>query len=224
LVEFEGFPESKVVVIPNGVDTDRFRPDPAARRSVREELGLPSDTRLVCIVAALRPEKNHQLFVEGSALTHAQRPDTHFVIIGDGPERASIEAKVQELGIQHVVHLLGSRSDTPRLLAAMDAFALTSHNEASPVSILEALACQVPVVATNVGSVSESVIDGWNGHLIEPGSTGDLSRCVLRILADREMAEDMGYNGRQHVLQHGSLDHMIREYESLIHRIYESKL
>lgn len=223
LVDFERFPSNKVAVIPNGVDTNRFRPNREARALVRTELGLEANTPLVGIVAALRPEKNHTLFLYAASKVLEKCPRAHFVIVGDGPERPTIETVIKKLGIEKNVTLLGTRSDTPKLLAAMDVFALTSHNEASPVSILEALACGVPVVSTRVGSVAESVHDQWNGFTVEPGNTQAVAERIQYLLWNKETAEMMGMNGREHVQNHGSLDTMVRMYEQLIHGIFDRK-
>lgn len=223
LKDFEHFPANKVVVIPNGVDTERFQPDPSAKARVRSELGFPFDCKLVGIVAALRPEKNHELFLRAAKIITDRCPKAHFLIIGDGPERAKIEQTIHSLGLQSKVRLLGTRSDTPYLLAALDAFALTSHNEASPVSILEALSCGVPVVSTRVGSVTESVHDRWNGFTVTPGDANEVANCLRKILDDPDTAEAMGTNGRMHVQQNASLDYMVSSYEQLIHQIYAKK-
>ena len=223
LIDFEKFPSNKVVVIPNGVDTSRFVPSAVAKRDVCKELGLANDCSLIGIVAALRPEKNHELFVRVAKRIVEQRRDSHFLIIGDGPQRRAIETLVKQLDLENHVHLLGNRSDTPRLLAALDLFALTSHNEASPVSILEALSCEVPVVASRVGSISESVLDQWNGFTVEPGNEEEFARRMVEILSNLEFAKQLGQNGRQHVVQNGSLDNMVNQYEELLHRIFALK-
>jgi len=223
LVDFEHFPSNKVAVIPNGVDTNRFRPNQESRAVVRSELGLEPNTPLIGIVAALRPEKNHPLFLNAASKVLEKSPKAQFVIIGEGPERTSIESVIQTLGIRKNVSLLGNRSDTPKLLAAMDVFALTSHNEASPVSILEALSCGVPVVSTRVGSVAESVHDQWNGFTVEPGDVQAIAERIQYLLWNKETAEMMGSNGREHVQNHGSLDTMVRMYEHLIHSIFDRK-
>lgn len=224
LVERERFPESKVAVIPNGVDTARFRPDPAARLSVRQELGLPESASLIGIVAALRPEKNHSLFLDVAHRVSQRFPSAYFLIVGDGPQRPSIEEKIAELSLNDRVFLLGTRSDTPRLVSALDIFALTSHNEASPVSILEALSCGVPVVSTRVGSVSESVMDDWNGYTVEPGDSIQLAHRIGSLIMSPELALSLGSNGRDHVLSRFSLDTMVRGYEELIATVYWNQL
>ncbi len=216
LVEFERFPESKVAIIRNGIDTKRFVPNPADRLSIRNELGLEIGVPLVGIVAALRPEKNHALFLDVARRTCDIVPDAHFIIIGEGPERAKIEAMVVEKQLQSNIHLLGNRNDTPRWLAALDVFLLTSHNEANPVSILEALACGVPVVSTNVGSIAETVQDGLTGYTVEPGNAQEASHRVMQLLLDSGHANDLGNRGRELVQKTGSLEAMVNGYQNLI--------
>ncbi|MEM9588636.1 MAG: glycosyltransferase [Planctomycetota bacterium] len=220
----ERFPADKVHVIRNGVDCQRFQPDPQARKSVRDELQLPSDAPLVGIVAALRSEKNHRLFLATAAKLKASFPAAHWLIIGDGPERPSIEDACIELGVSDRVHLLGTRHDTPRLLAALDAFSLCSLNEASPVSILEALACEVPVAATDVGSISESIRDAETGFLVESQNVDAMADRVGRLLKRAEIGDrTMGQAGRELVLSTGSLDSMVAGYEKLVTKLYDER-
>lgn len=223
LVNFERFPPRKVFVIPNGVDTKRFRPDSACRESIRDELGLSSRTKLIGIVAALRPEKNHSLFVRAAVKIRTHVPEAHFLIVGEGPEREKIANQIESSGASGFIHLLGNRSDTPRVLSALDVFALTSLNEASPVSILEALSCQVPVVASDVGSVSESVINHWNGFTYSLDSEHLLVERIVQLLNDSDLSSELGQNGREHVERNGSLVNMVELYEDLIHKIWLSK-
>jgi glycosyltransferase involved in cell wall biosynthesis len=223
LVNNERFPAEKVFVIPNGVDVARFRPLAECRAALRYELGVPADAPLVGIVAALRPEKNHALFLQAAQLVKAKFPGAHFVIVGDGPERSAIESLRCELGLQDCVHLLGTRSDTPELLAAWDAFALTSHNEANPVSILEALACGVPVVATRVGSIPETVVPGETGYLATPGNAAEVAQHLGTLLADRPLAGQLGSTGRERVVARWSLAAMVQGYTQLMEEIYEHK-
>ena len=224
LVDWTRFPESKVAVIPNGVDTDLFRFHATARVSVRQELGLPETVRLIGIVAALRPEKNHGMFLDVAKKISQRFPTAYFLIVGDGPERNAIERKIDQLALKDRVLLLGTRKDMPRLVASLDVFALTSHNEASPVSILEALSSSVPVVSTRVGSVAETVMDDWNGFTVEPGNTEAFSSRVTTLLQNPDLAVSFGSNGRDHVVSRYSLDTMVKGYEELIASVYWSKL
>jgi glycosyltransferase involved in cell wall biosynthesis len=223
LVRAEGCPRRKVFVIPNGVDVDRFRPL-APPPGLREQLGLPADSPTAAIVAALRPEKNHELFLDAAALVVKQVPNARFLIIGDGPRRALLEQHAEQLGIADAVHFLGTRSDVPELLSLVDVLMLTSHMEANPVSILEGLACGKPVVATRVGSIPETVADGENGFLTDPGSADQLADRVGRLLLNAEEAQNLGAVGRRRVVDSWSLQRMVEGYQNLTHSIYFSKI
>lgn len=222
LVEQEGFPESKVHCIYNGIDCDRFAPRDSA--ALRSKLAIDQGVPVVGILAALRPEKNHELFLEGARLILERAPATQFLVIGDGPRRADLEALSNRLGVADAVRFLGTRSDVPELLAACDLVALTSHNEASPVSILEALSSGAAVVASNVGSVSETVVDGVTGLLFAPGDVNSYATAMLDLIGDSLTREKLAAEGRRRVAQRWSLQSMVHGYEQLIEKIYESKL
>lgn len=220
LAEFEKFPEEKVFVIPNGIDTEKFQFDVAARNNWRKQIGIPADAPTVGIVAALRAEKNHILFVSSAAQVLSSIPDAHFVIAGDGPERPAIEQHIANLGISDRVHLVGSTSDIPGVLSAVDLFALTSQNEASPVSILEAMSCGRPVVAPNVGSISESVLEGKTGFLVPEGDLAASAARWIEILENPTLGSEMGIVAREHVVANSSLNSMTEGYASLIEKLY----
>lgn len=219
----EGFPTDKVHVIPNGVDTERFQADVTANSIVRQELSIPFDAPVCSIVAALRPEKNHDMFLHGAALIRQRFPDTRFLIVGDGPERDRLEKLKAQLKLSESVRFLGTRKDIPAILAASNVCALTSKMEANPVSILEALSTRVPVVATRVGSVPTTVIDGETGYLVTPGDEVAFADRVTHLLSHPSEAANMGRNGRDLVCKDWSVDSMVRGYENLILRIYKSK-
>jgi glycosyltransferase involved in cell wall biosynthesis len=223
LVQHEGFPADRVVVIPNGVDTADYAP----RRddgAVRRELGVDVDAPVVGIVAALRPEKNHELFLELARRVLRQLPNAKFLIVGDGLCRGELEHRAAEMGLTASVLFLGSRNDVPRLLAAMDVFTLTSHNEANPISILEAMSVGRPVVATDVGSIHEAVSEGKTGHLVPAGDSVQLTERVMYLLADDQRRLTMGAAARQAVIDDWSIDAMVSGYERLIGTIYACKM
>lgn len=222
LAEHEGCPAHKVRVIPNGVDVERFRPQPP-NPALRTALGLPPGAPVVGIVAALRPEKNHTLFLQAAAKLLAEIPQAHFLIVGDGPARQALEKTTAELGLAPAVHFLGTRSDIPEILALCDVFVLSSHMEANPVSILEAAACGKPVVATRVGSVPETVHEGNTGYLVPPGDAAAMADRILCLLRNPRQARAMGQRARQHVCAHWSIQRMIEGYEELLAGIYSAK-
>ncbi len=223
LVHYEGFPAERVYTIPNGVDINRFRPNHSERAWLRAELGIAEDAQVVGIVAALRPEKNHGQFIKAAREVLRHHPNTHFVIVGEGPERAAIEESLSEYRYRAHFHLMGNRSDTERILAGLDLFCLTSRNEANPVSILEALACCVPVASTNVGSISETVIDGKTGILTQPLKWEETAAAMLGVLHDTRLAARMGRAGRVLVRDKWSLQAMVHGYEMLIESIFNDK-
>jgi glycosyltransferase involved in cell wall biosynthesis len=221
LVQNERFPADKVHTIYNGIDCDRFAPQSGAR--VREELGVSTDAPVIGILAALRPEKNHELFLEGAQRILEEYPIARFLVIGDGPRGDELKQLAAHLGVAHAVHFLGSRLDIPSVLAACDVVSLTSHNEAAPVSILESLAVGVPVVASNVGSVAETVVSDETGRLFPPGDLDGYVRNVTALLQNPSLRQKLGAEGRRRVMARWSLQAMVRGYEQLIERIYEHK-
>ncbi|PQO45548.1 glycosyltransferase [Blastopirellula marina] len=224
LVEVEGFPPEKVTVIPNGIDTDRFVPNSEARSRIRAELNLPQDAIVCGIVAALRPEKDHALFLKAAARVVQRCPRSHFLIVGDGPEREAIESLRSELNLEDCVTLTGSRSDIPDLLAAMDCFALTSKMEASPVSILEAMSTALPVVAPRVGSIPDAVDDGQNGLLVEASNLDETADAMIALMQGANLRAEMGLSARAKAKHYGSLETMVNGYQDLISGIYRQKV
>jgi glycosyltransferase involved in cell wall biosynthesis len=222
-VKQEKFPKHKVFLIPNGIDTEHFVFDETRRAQWRAELRIEPDAPVVGIVAALRTEKNHDLFLDSAKRLTASMPRARFVIAGDGPERSRLERLAVELGIGNKVHLIGSTQDVVGVLSMIDLFALTSHNEASPVSIMEALSCQRPVVATDVGSIDESVLEGQTGFLVPAGDADQMASRWQQVLGDPDLARRLGEQGRTQVIENSSLDSMTEGYMSLIEELLDGK-
>lgn len=209
-------PESRFDVLASGVDLARFdaaRPRDEARRAA----GLPTGVPLVGIVAALRPEKHHALFLAAARRVLASVPDARFVIAGDGPERAAIERACRELALGERVTLLGSREDVPVLYRALDVAVLSSHPvvETLPVTLLEAAACGTPAVATAVGSVADVVAEGETGFVVPAGDAAALADRIVRLLGDAALRERMGTAARRRAEQHFDERDMVRRYEEL---------
>lgn len=222
LVEHEHFPAARVHVIYNGIDTERFCP--GDKLAIRKSLGLPADSRVVAILAALRPEKNHPLFLRGAKEILRREPKAELLVIGDGPLRGELEQLAIDLGIESHVHFLGSRSDVEHVLQAVDILALTSHNEASPVSILEGFGCGVPCVSANVGSVGETVIHNVTGKLFPAGDQQAYVDAVMELLDDELQRERLGMAGRESTIAERSLVAMVRGYEQLLQKLHSAKV
>lgn len=223
LVEHERFPAHKVQVIPNGIDTDRFRFSATARAAVRASWGWDETTPVCGVVAALRPEKNLGLFLRAAARVRETLPAAGFVIVGSGPEEPRLRALAGELGLTEQVRFLGLRQDTPEVLSGLDLFALTSDNEASPVSILEAFGVERPVVSTRVGSVPETVEEGCSGRLVPVGDVAAMAQAWVELLSAADRGRAWGAVGRQRVVSRHSLQSMTDGYTDLFESIYAAK-
>jgi glycosyltransferase involved in cell wall biosynthesis len=171
----------------------------------------------------LRPEKNHELFLDVAARVIRELPTSRFLIVGDGPCRPQLEERAQQLGLTAHTIFIGSRPDVPRLLAAMDVFGLTSRMEANPLSILEAMSAGRPVVATNVGSIHEAVIEAQTGFLVESGNVDQFADRVIGLLNAPVMGHVMGANAREVVIDRWSIEAMVAGYERLIETTYARK-
>jgi len=172
----------------------------------------------------LRPEKNIERLLAAFRTVVSQVPRAQLVIVGDGPERHRMTSMVQQTGLHDQVRFLGARRDIPEVLNALDIFALSSRMEANPVSILEALSCGIPVVAPHVGSIPDTVRHNVTGRLAVPLDGNDLAGHLVELLVDRSLARQMGQVGRQDVLKHWTLQHMVDGYTHLIQEVYTSKV
>lgn len=223
LAEHEGCPRKKVVVVPNGVDVERFHPR-WPDRQLGQQLWLTPELPVIGTVAALRPEKNHEMLLRVTARLRRRFPELRLLIVGDGPRRRALEQLAAELPLDGCVHFLGTRADVPEVLSLLEVFVLTSHMEANPVSILEAMASEKPVVAPRVGSVPDVVRDDETGHLFPAGDEQAATEAIGRLLVDRERAAAMGRAGREEVLRHWSVGRMVEGYERMVVDIYNRKL
>jgi len=217
LVERVGIPAARVVTIHNGVDTTRFVE--GDRERAREALGLPPASPVVGTVGRLDPVKDHLGLVDAFRRIRARRPDAVLVIAGDGPLRDALRRAVTAAGLGAAVRLLGERADVPRVLAALDVFVLPSLAEGISNTVLEAMACGLPVVATRVGGNPELVEDGVTGRLVAARQPAALSAAVLEYLDDPVLARLHGKAGRQRAVAEFSLERMATRYLALYRRV-----
>jgi glycosyltransferase involved in cell wall biosynthesis len=207
-------------VIPSGVDVDRFQPA-LDRAAARAAAGLPADGPLVGIVAALRPEKHHDLLLDAAALLAPRVPQARWLIVGDGPERARIEAAIAARGLGERVRMLGARHDTPAIFRALDLAVLCSRPvvETLPVTLIESLASGTPAVSTDVGSVRDVLRDGVTGTLVPAGEAAALAGAVEALLADPERRAAMAAAARSDALARFRRETMLAAYAELFRRV-----
>lgn len=215
-VDVERVRPEKVLTILNGVDTGEFRPRAAA--AARAALGIPPDGFHVGCVARLAPIKDHRTLLAAFARLRAAIPGAHLTLIGDGSERAALEAFSAELGLAQGVTFAGERAEVAPLLPAFDVFALSSKSEGISLTLLEAAAAGLPVVATRVGGNAEVVVDGCTGLLV-PAGDPEAFASALTSLATREDRMAMGAAGRARVARAFSVERMARDYEALYEEV-----
>lgn len=209
-----GYDAARFTVIPNGFELERFGPSAEARQAVRAELGLPAEAVLVGHVGRFHPQKNHSGLLAAARRVHAQRPDAHFLFAGEGvaPTQPAFWQLVEAAGLGRNVHALGRRGDVPRLMAAFDVLASSSHGEGFPNVLGEAMASAVPCVVTDVGDCAEVV--GDTGRVVAPGDMQALGAQLLEILAlpARERAA-LGRRARERVAACYEIGDVVRHYE-----------
>ena len=211
-----GYDAERMLVIPNGFDLETFKPDSAARRAVRAELGLPPDTPLVGLAARFDPMKDHRTFAAAAGLAAAQNQAVHFVLFGSGVDSANRELNgwLQDAGAADRAHLLGSRTDMPRLLAALDVAALSSMGEAFSNVIAEAMACGVPCAVTDVGD--SALIVGQTGRVSPPNDPAALAANWLELLAlTPAERQALGAAARLRITENYSLAHSAAQFADL---------
>ncbi len=197
LVDNEGIPDHRIQRIYNGVDFSAFGRIPADRAVLRGQLGFAADDLLIVQVARLDHLKDHPTAIRTMRRVAAQRANARLVLVGEGPERATIEAEIERRGVGPHVRLLGLRSDVADLLHAADLFLLTSISEGIPVTLIEAMAAGLPIVSTDVGGVGEVVDDGTTGFLAPSGDDAALARAIFRLADDAKLRDQMGQRGRE---------------------------
>ncbi|RZJ09824.1 MAG: glycosyltransferase [Rubrivivax sp.] len=214
-----GVSPEDVTCVPNGVDTAMFSPRPRGRSSLREALGLAQQTPLLGFVGRLSPEKAPDVFLRAAQALRTRCPEARAVMVGDGPMQQSLMAQAEQLGLTGWLHFLGLRDDMPAIFSELDVVASTSHSEAMPLALMEAMASGLPVVATRVGGVPDLVEHGRTGWLAAPDDSGDIAaRCAL-LLADAALREAMGRRSRQRVVEHFDLGECVQRMGKLLDRL-----
>ncbi|HEY6188169.1 MAG TPA: glycosyltransferase family 4 protein [Pyrinomonadaceae bacterium] len=224
------FPEGKIIIIPNGIDTGRF--DAQSRALDREELrrrlpGYAPGRLLVGTIGELKELKGHEEFLRAAARVAQRFPAADFLIAGEdfsrtGEERARIERLIAELGLQARVHLTGWLDDVAPFLSALDLFVSASRTESFGLAIVEAMASGLGVVATETEGARETVEDGVTGLLVPIGDIEALAHAIARLLEDPPARERMGQRARQLARERFSLEHMVSATEQVYREALES--
>jgi glycosyltransferase involved in cell wall biosynthesis len=210
----EGYDPSKIVVIPNGVELNRFN-DLPDRREIRRALGVRPDAPLVMVVSRLTRQKGLEQFLEAVKRLAPKFPDARFVIVGyanpaEQDYENTLKTRADQLGMTDRVTFTGLRRDVPALLSAATVAVMPSLNEALSNVLLESMAAGAPIVATRVGGTPEAVADGVNGLLVDPGDAAALARAIERLLEDPALAARLGAAARRSIEREYSVEKMVR--------------
>jgi len=212
-----GYHPRRWAVIPNGFDVKRYRPDREARVRVRRELGCDPDTPLIGLIARYDPMKDHATFLRAASLLLRRQARARFALAGRGAEaeNAVLAKTIKALGLGSAVHLLGERSDIPKIMAALDLLSMSSaFGEGSPNVVGEAMACGVPCVVTDVGDAARIV--GETGKVVPPRSPEALADAWLALLAlSADERARLGVAARRRIETSFALSEIVVQYEDL---------
>lgn len=221
----------QVHVVPNGIalaalaETHSTRNTPLSKDAARARLGVLNDVTVLTVARAISAKGLDDLIDAAQIMRRLPPPQlqlpkpVRFLIAGDGPELSRLVARVEEEGLSQQVRFLGHRSDVPVLLQAADIFLLPSHSEGMPLTIMEAMAAGLPVLATNVGGIPEVVVDDVTGILVPPHEPKRLAEALSNLAADAQLCNRMGAAGRDRVEQHFTQEKMLAAVETVYEQV-----
>ena len=204
----------RIRVVPLGLDLAKLAGD-LPRGVLRRDLGVSDQAPLVGLVGRLVPIKDAPTFLEAARLVRADRPETRFVLVGDGQERSLLQEWVQANGLAGIVSFSGWRRDLAAVYGDLSVVVNASRNEGTPVALIEALAAARPVVATRVGGTPDVLAEGAFGLLVPPADPRALADGILETLADPKAARERALAGQRHVLAHYSVDRLLADIDGL---------
>lgn len=210
-----GFTLESMTSVPTGIDLTWFKPLP--KTACRQELGL-TDRPIIGILGTLRNWKGHVYLLEALAQLHPHYPEWQLLVIGDGPQRHNLEKLVAQLNLGSVVRFVGNQEDVPTWLNCLDIFVLPSYGEEGvPQSIMQAMACGLPVISTPVGAIREAVVENTTGLIVPPRDSAALADALQRLIENSTLRCALGQAGRQRALACFGLDIMLDKMETIFY-------
>jgi len=215
LIRYEHVPAGRITVIPNAIELEPFI-NAAPRAEARRRLGLEDHHIAVAIVANLRTEKRHDIFIEAARVLAPEHPKLRFFVVGDGPNRDAVQAAAAASRLDHdTLRLLGARDDVPDLLAAMDMACLCSELECFSVTMLEAAAVGCPFIGPDTGCLTDFLRHEQTGLVIKPADLPGLADAITRLADDVPLRRRLGETARQVVLREYGINAMARPFSDL---------
>ena len=213
----DGVPVVRAVTIHEGIDIGHVEAAPAA--DLHAELWLPHHAPVVGNVAALVPHKGQRHLIEAAAIVVKRVPDARFVIAGEGELRESLERQIKDRHLEKHVFLIGFRPDVLSVHKAFDIFVMSSVTEGLGTSLLDAMACGKPIVATTAGGMPEVVKDGKTGILVPPRDHEAMAQAIIRLLTDEEAQHSMGAAGQARARVYFSAERMVQDTYDVYRRV-----
>lgn len=221
VVEHEGVPADRTTTIHNGIDCQIFQPRPQQRAAARARWEIPADAWVVGGIGRLTHQKNFALFLDTAAAVLAKHPQAFFILAGTGEDEAALRAQAERLGIAARVKFLGFVGDMAALYPALDTLLLTSRYEGHPITILEAMASGVPIVAARLDGIAEMLADGHDAALVTPGDQPGFTAAVEQFIQNPETARACAEAAIAKVRAQYSAERMARECEAIYLRYLE---
>lgn len=218
-----GIGPDDVSVIRNGRNLKAYE-NARIDESKRAELDLPVDAPTVGTVGRLVERKGHHELIECWPSVLDSHPDAKLVIVGDGPEKGALEERAERNSVRDSVRFLGTRDDVPELLDAMDVFTFPSHYEGLPGALLEAMAAELPIVATPVDGNAELLREDVDCKFVPPKSLDDLGESIRLLLDDEDLADELAANASERAHRNFTLDAMVSDFEDLYRTLTERRI
>lgn len=216
VIERVGLPANQVQSIPTGIDIEQFAE--GDKEQARRQCNLPHDKVIIGIVATLRSWKGHQYLIE--AIAQLNNKDILLLIVGDGPNRPNIDMVIKNNHLEEQVYFAGNQNIVIPWLQAMDLFVLPSYaNEGVPQSLMQAMACKLPVISTPVGSIEELIENQYSGLLVPPRSSNELAEAIHNVLDNNSLRNYLSDNGRNTVISSYSLDKMLHNMQGVFNSV-----
>ncbi|REE57520.1 glycosyltransferase involved in cell wall biosynthesis [Paenibacillus taihuensis] len=210
---------NKLIFVPNGINLKRFKKNAEASESLRQELGL-KDEFIWLAVGRLCEAKDYPTLLRSFNQVVKQNSHCQLLIVGDGVDRHMLEEMSSSLGLDDKIRFLGIREDIPRIMNASDAYVMSSLWEGMPMVLLEASACELPMVATDVGGNREVVKEGISGYLARASDSDHLAERMMKLMSLSTKDRDhMGEKAREYVMKHYEMDAIIAKWEALYHQL-----
>ena len=218
----EGLTPQHVSCVRSAVDATPYLA-PSNREALQREFGLPAIACVIGMVAQLIPRKGHRYLIDAVDTLKTEYPDLRVLMFGRGPLHDELESEIARRGLASIISLTGFRTDLPRWMGALDILAHPADMEGLGVSLLQASAAAVPIIASRSGGMPEAVLDGKTGILISPGNTGELTDALRRLLDAPDLRRRLGQAGRERILAEFSVEAMVDGNLAIYHKVMEGR-